>query len=162
MDRPKRKKNRLTGFDYSSAGKYFITICTHNKENSLSQIIVGDGSPVPQLTSIGKIVDKYINCINDKYPSVFVDNYVIMPNHIHLLLAIAENNTENTKISSVIGWFKYFVTKVYNADSIEKVPVFQRSYHDHIIRNDKSYQMIYDYINNNPSVWYSDCYFSEQ
>ncbi|MBQ8826168.1 MAG: transposase [Oscillospiraceae bacterium] len=114
------------------------------------------------MTSIGKIVDKYINCINDKYPSVFVDNYVIMPNHIHLLLAIAENNTENTKISSVIGWFKYFVTKVYNADSIEKVPVFQRSYHDHIIRNDKSYQMIYDYINNNPSVWYSDCYFSEQ
>ena len=162
MDRPKRKQNRLTGFDYSSAGKYFITICTHNREHSLSRIIVGDGFPVPQLTSIGKVADKYISCINDKYPSVFVDNYVIMPNHIHMLLAIAENNPDNIKTGSVVGWFKYSVTKECNSDFVEKVPIFQRSYHDHIIRNEQGYKMIYDYISNNPSVWYIDCYFSEQ
>lgn len=174
---PVRKNNRLEYFDYSSEGAYFITICTQNKACILSHIVnefddidginVGDGFPVPQLTQTGYIVQSFIEQINMKYPSVFVDKYVIMPNHIHLLIYLAdtngsgtENQTQSPTIGNIIGWLKYSVTKQVNMDSgTEKAKIFQRSYHDHIIRNEKSYKMIAEYIEKNPLVWESDCFY---
>ena len=88
MEYKNRKPNRLAGYDYSGNGAYFITICTQDRECTLSDIDVGDGFPVPVLTDHGKISDKYINLITEKYPTIFVDNYVIMPNHIHLLFVL--------------------------------------------------------------------------
>lgn len=127
---PVRKKNRLAYFDYSSEGAYFITICTQDKACILSHIVnVGDGFPVPHLTQIGCCVQKYIEQINEKYPSAFVDKYVIMPNHIHLLIYLAdtqgdEGGTGNQRnyafsptIGNVVGWLKYSITKQVNMDS---------------------------------------------
>lgn len=166
MEYPRRKNNRLIGFDYSSAGTYFITICTADRECTLATIIdVGDGFPVPQLTGAGYIADKYINFINNKYPTVFVDNYVIMPNHIHLLLVLCENGTGNPSptIGNVVGWLKYVVTKQINIDNdVSRHKIFQRSYHDHIVRNEPSYRKIYDYITNNPLNWENDCFYNNE
>ena len=89
----KRKTPRHQKFDYSSAGVYFITICTQNRRSILSRI-VGTGVPdCPQteLTRYGEIADKYIRQLSDFYDHLSVEEYVIMPNHIHLLLWVKEN-----------------------------------------------------------------------
>ena len=75
---PKRKPTRLKDFDYSTNGAYFITICTEKRVNILSQI-VGEGSPLPQLSGFGNVADRWIKKISEKYNEVTLDNYVIMP-----------------------------------------------------------------------------------
>ncbi|MBO5899023.1 MAG: hypothetical protein J6R04_08435, partial [Clostridia bacterium] len=85
MELPKRRSPRLKGYDYSRNGAYFVTICTYKRKKMLSSI-VGEGSPLPQLTVAGMIAKKWIECIDQKYPTVLPKYYVIMPNHIHLLL----------------------------------------------------------------------------
>ena len=87
---PKRKPARLHNFDYSRSGAYFITVCVEKRKNILSKI-VGEGSPLPQLTEYGRIVDGWVKRISEKYHEVSVSAYVIMPNHLHLLL-IVEND----------------------------------------------------------------------
>ena len=122
-DLPARKSPRLPGFDYGRYGAYFLTFCTHNKKNILSRVVVGEGSALPissfnathkiELLPCGKIADRWINKIPEKFPGTYVDCYVIMPNHIHLLLSIrngAENGREtssDTSTNSVLGWLKY-------------------------------------------------------
>ena len=96
---PKRKATRLAGFDYNTQGAYFITICTDNRRKILSQI-VGVGVPDDpfrvELSLYGKIADKYINQLNDFYDNIKVDSYVIMPNHIHIILFVLDNGTSRT------------------------------------------------------------------
>lgn len=166
MEYKNRKRLRLQGYDYSCSGAYFVTICTQNRECLLSRIIdayanVGDGFPVPQLTEAGIISDKYIKLIHGKYPSVTVENYVIMPNHIHIILCLQNGMGDpSPTIGNVIGWYKYSVTKEIN--DIQNFPptkFFQRSCHDHIIRNDKEFQTIYKYIDENPINWETDCFY---
>ena len=172
-DLPARKSPRLPGFDYGRYGAYFLTFCTHNKKNILSRVVVGEGSALPissfnathkiELLPYGKIADRWINKIPEKFPGTYVDCYVIMPNHIHLLLSIrngAENGREtssDTSTNSVLGWLKYNITKEIN--STEKV--FQRSYYDHVIRNREDYNKIYKYIYENPMLWTADVLFAE-
>jgi REP element-mobilizing transposase RayT len=81
----RRKPNRLPEYDYSQAGVYYITICTHERQRILSDI-VGDGFPVPK--PIGRIAEEWIRQIPLRYPNICVDKQVIMPDHIHLLLRI--------------------------------------------------------------------------
>lgn len=97
---PKRKPTRLKEFDYSSNGAYFITICTKERQKILSKI-VGDGAhdvPKTELTQYGKIAEKYI-LSTDKIENVFVEQYVIMPNHIHMIVFVDNPNSkyENLK-----------------------------------------------------------------
>ena len=152
MEFSQRKPNRLTEYDYSQNGAYFVTICTQDRKKVLSDI-VGDGSPVPKPT--GKIAEEYIRQIPSKYATVSVDQYVIMPDHIHMLLRI-DKGTGNPSptLGNVIGWYKYQVTKRVNThlnNSGEKL--FQRSYYDHVIRNQQDYDEIWEYIENNPRKW---------
>jgi len=173
-DLPKRKDPRLKGFDYSKTGAYFLTICTQNRKNILGAI-VGEGSPLPQLTPYGKIVDGWIQKIPEKYPKASVDCYVIMPNHIHILLSIAMDhgrgnpsptdgmNESIPTADMVIGWLKYQATKEINilrGSAGEKV--FQRSFFDHIVRNRDDYHEICKYIQENPARWYYDKLYSEK
>ena len=166
-----RKPTRLTNFDYNSSGAYFITICTQNRKNILSTI-VGEGSPLPQLSRFGKIVDNFIQEIPTKYPNISVDCYVIMPNHIHLLLSILNNNEEtidnsgrgnpSPTITNAIGWLKFQSTRSINTE--QNTPgekIFQRSFYDHIIRNYDDYYEIYKYIQENPQKWQYDSLYKE-
>ena len=127
MDELKKRKNpRLQGFDYNSVGIYFTTICTKNRRCMLSQI-VGTGVPdCPQikLTKYGEIAEKYIKQLNDCYDHISVEGYVIMPNHIHILLFVKENGQSRTPVptnidranstfSKFISTFKRFCNKEY-------------------------------------------------
>ncbi len=157
MELPSRKPTRLTDFDYSTPGAYFITICTENKQHILSRIVGGDVLDAPRinLSSYGKIADKYINQLNDFYDDICVDKYVIMPNHIHLLLFVNENGASRTSpptvqhsvVSRFVSTFKRFCNKEYGSN------IWQRHFYDHIIRNQRDYDEIWQYIENNPRKW---------
>ena len=163
VDLPKRKRNRLQNFDYSSNGAYFVTICTEGRRKTLCEI-VGDGFPV--LKEAGGIAELLIQRIPEKYPSACVDKFVVMPNHIHMLLQITgDNGTGNPSptLGNIIGWYKYQVTKQINERrGTQGDRFFQRSFHDHVIRNDRDYQMIWSYIEGNPQTWTKDCFFAEE
>ncbi len=177
MNLPVRKLNRAGNCDYSQPGAYFITLCTHNRQ-PLFSAIVGDDARIV-LKPYGKIALSYLQEIPNKYQNLSVDKYVIMPDHIHLLLQIhsvgeafrlprdgepvpytnfcaCSYGTGNPfpTIGNVIGWYKYRVSKHIN--SLRDTPgqsVFQRSYYDHIIRNQTDYNEIWEYIENNPLKW---------
>lgn len=161
---PKRKQNRLNKFDYSQNGAYFITICTQNRKEILSHITVGDGFPVPELTKYGNIVYKQINKISEKYPNVDVDKYVIMPNHIHIILFLS-NGTGNPSptVSNIIAWLKYTSTKeINNLNNTAGKRIFQRSFYDHIIRNENDYLDIWQYIDGNALKWQNDKFYNKR
>lgn len=155
VEEKQRKANRIKDYDYSQRGAYFVTICTQGRKKILSDI-VGDGFPVPKVC--GKIAEEIIKEISKKYPNVNVDKYVIMPDHIHMLLIIqnTEQGTGNPSptLGNVIGWYKYQATRRINL--LLDTPgerVFQRSYYDHVIRNQRDYNEIWEYIAYNPMKW---------
>ena len=151
MKLPDRQRNRLEEFDYSQNGAYFITICIQERKKILSEI-VGDGFPVPKLP--GRIAEEMIFQIPIKYPEVFIDKFVIMPDHIHMLLRISGTGNPSPTLGNVIGWYKYQVTKKINqARNVQSMRVFQRSYYDHVIRNQRDYNETWEYIENNPKAW---------
>ena len=149
---PTRKKIRLCEYDYGTAGAYHVTICA-KKQAPVLCACVGCAdlcAPSIELTSLGRVVAEYIEQIHENYPSVFVDKYVIMPNHIHLLLRIEEHGAQGSAhptVSAVIRALKVMVRKRIG------ISPFQRSFHDHIIRGDDDYQETWQYIENNPLKW---------
>lgn len=151
MEKQNRKLNRLEYYDYSQNGAYFVTICTQDRKPVLGTI-VGDGFPVPN--QIGEIAEEYIRRISEKYSEVTVDRYVIMPDHIHILLRIDGTGNPSPTMGNVVGWYKYQVTKQVNL--LRNMPgekLFQRSYYDHVIRNQQDYDEIWQYIENKPRKW---------
>ena len=163
MEYPKRKSNRLTGYDYSQPAAYFVTICANQRKCVFSRISVGDGFPVPY--PAGQIAEDFTEQLSIKFPSVRVDRHVIMPNHIHLLLAfesICGTGNPSPTLGEVIGWYKYKITQAVNQQ--RKTPgerLFQRSYHDHVIRDEADYLKIWNYIDTNPAKWEKDCFFTK-
>ena len=164
---PKRKPTRLSGFDYSATGAYFITICTQNRRKILSRIVgvdvLGDPKTV-ELSPYGIVADKYINQLNDFYDDIMVDRYVIMPNHIHIMLFLSENGSPRTStptrqtstVSHFVSTFKRFCNKEYGKN------IWQRHFNDHIIRNRQDYEEHVKYIYENPMRWYYDELYSEE
>ena len=144
---PKRKSPRIRGYDYGTPNYYFITICTHDKK-----CIFGN---VCNLNEFGRIAEECINLVPERFPGIRIDKYVIMPNHVHAIV-IVENHAV-TDISTVIGQYKMSVTKRIR-EMCKNLDVWQRSYHDHIIRNQKGYETIWEYIQNNPQKWEEDCF----
>ena len=163
IESPKRKPTRLKNHDYSQNGYYFVTICTQNHKCILSNI-VGEGFPLLQLTPNGKIAEKYILNINEKYNCVKIDKYVIMPNHLHIILQIENDGRGDPSptIPTILGWLKYNITKEINlSDNIYGNKIFHRSFHDHIIRGEDDYLKIWNYIDTNPQKWKDDCFYCE-
>ena len=146
---PKRKSPRLKGYDYSTQNYYFVTVCTHQK-----RCIFG----TPQKRNrFGEIAENGLCMIAEHFSGVSVDNYVVMPNHIHAIIVF--ENAEVT-LPVVVGQYKAFVTKrIHQQSSFETV--WQKSFHDHIIRNQKSYERIWEYIETNPNKWEEDCFYTE-
>ncbi|MBR4905390.1 MAG: transposase [Clostridia bacterium] len=169
MDYPKRKPNRLTGYDYSTTGAYFVTLCTKNNEMLfwndetektvrsciLTHQPVGADRIRPFLSTEGKIVDRAIQDIPFRYQNVTLDHYVIMPNHIHLLLQLTESQNDSSarSVSGIVGQTKRRVSKEIGSS------VWQKSFHDHIVRDEADWQRIWTYIENNPANWESDCFY---
>lgn len=171
MDLPQRKKNRLPDYDYSTPNAYFITICTANRKNlfwdNAGAII--DRPLDVCLSAYGKIVDQAILAITRYYPMVSVDKYVIMPNHIHLLIQISAGVAGRSVIASTKGTddsrcpsLSVMIRQMKTAVSRQiGYSIWQKSFYDHVIRNDRDYADIWEYIDNNPMKWLEDHLYTE-
>ena len=155
---PQRKNIRLKYYDYSLEGYYFITICTKNRVEMLGNINVGvalQGDPKIKLSIEGIIVNKYIEECNKKLRDVLIDEYIIMPNHVHLII-ILKNGAPRTApptIPKIINSLKSIITKEIGYS------IWQRNYYEHVIRDEKEYLLIKQYIINNPYNWKDDKYY---
>ena len=156
MELPKRKQNRLAEYDYSTTNAYFITICTEHRKNlfwSDVGAIIDRPKNVP-LTNLGIIVRQSIEDIPIHYSVISVDHYVIMPNHVHLLLQIHSDSNGRSMIaptiSTVVRLMKGTVSKQAGFS------IWQKGFYDHVIRNEGDYQDIWNYIEGNPSKWVED------
>jgi len=156
---PQRKRNRLLGYDYSQNGAYFITICIKDKHEILGKIVGANSvrphnppSLVP--SDIGMLVIKETENLATIYPHVALDCYVVMPNHVHLIIVIdSDSRTEFAPtVSRMIKQWKGIITKQIGFSP------WQKSFHDHIIRNTEDYFRIAEYIHNNPARWEQDCF----
>ena len=167
-DKHHRKTIRLKDYDYSNEGMYFITICTQNRECILGNIVrnnnVNDvGAHICaqiELSEKGIIVDKCLYKLEEMYIYLKLHDFVIMPNHIHMIIEI-ENifraqicapTTNNKTIGQIIRGFKAGVSKNIG------YPIWQRNYYEHIIRNEKELYQTIEYIKYNPLNWENDKY----
>ncbi len=161
-DLPQRKKNRLENYDYSSYGVYFLTICTLKRRNhfwgNVGAII--DRPQSVELSDNGNVVNEAINNIPVIYPALSLESYVIMPNHIHLLLRVRANKDGRPMVAptmqQVAKQLKGYVSKQVGQS------LWQKSFHDHIIRNREDYEEHLRYIHENPTRWYYDELYTEE
>ena len=206
-----RQSTRLKGYDYSMAGLYFVTICTHNRECLFGHIADDDGrggkfsAPVMILNETGKIANECWLQIPEHFPNAVLHEHIIMPNHVHGIIELTNVGThhnagarhdvgarhgvplrDNTDISVgashgmplpppspkinqfgkpisgslsvIINQYKSSVKRWCNKNGQEQFK-WQRNYHDHIIRNEQSYQTISNYIISNPAKWNDDKFF---
>jgi len=173
-----RKQIRLAGYDYSKCGVYFITVCVKDRRPVLASIYssaVAAGSarqnetetPEVELSEIGVIVDRAIKAVPEHYAAVRVEKYVIMPNHVHMIIRI-DNGAEDAPASAlgggqeecrkqgcadiprIVQQLKGYVTKQCGRE------IWQRAYYDHVIRNEQEYLDIWAYIEGNPAKWNED------
>ena len=173
-DLPKRKSTRLKNFDYSSAGAYFVTICVRDRMQILSEIIrdditatdktsgiaVGEGLAPPEITvklkPCGEIVKEQLQLIGTRFPNVTVEDYVIMPDHIHAVIFLhgkAGGASPSPTLDDVICAFKSLTSRSCKQKyGIEKM--FQRSSAEHIVRDREDYETRRKYIYENPKRWY--------
>ena len=180
----RRKSIRLQGYDYSQAGLYFITVCTHNRVPLFGEIADG----VMALNTAGQIVEKCWCAIPEHFPQVTLDEFVVMPNHVHGIITIGttvgandvgannhlplQSNETSTQsngiprplphgtsrtIGSIVRGFKIGVTQWFRANT-DIHAVWQRNYYEHIIRNEGVYLKIAEYIQTNPQRWEEDTY----
>lgn len=151
---PKRKNIRLKEYNYSSTGAYFITICTINRRCFLWETVGTGIARPPRLSQYGNVVENAIQNIPIHYNGVNVDAYVVMPNHVHLLLRM--DSEENGRampvptVSTIIQQTKGYVTKQIGCS------IWQSRFYDHVIRDQTDYDDIYRYIENNPLQWELD------
>ncbi len=162
MDLPIRKNTRLKTYDYSTEGGYFITICTENRKCILSE--VEDGNELRRasihLTKLGYIARDTMCSLEERY-NIQVDSYVIMPNHIHMILLLKAFQDSKT-IGQLVGAYKSLVAKQWrdlcNAHGITAGTIWQRNYYEHILRNKADYLEKARYIDENPDQWHLDEY----
>ena len=171
---PKRKPTRLKNFDYSTKGAYFVTICVRDRMKILSEIVkinlspndreigtaVGEGLAPPEITvrlkPCGEIVKEQLQLIEARFPSVTIEDYVIMPDHIHAVIFLHEKTggaSPSPTLDDVICAFKSLTSRSCKQKyGIEKM--FQRSSAEHIIRDREDYETRIKYVFENPMRWY--------
>lgn len=156
-----RRSIRLRGYDYSQAGAYFVTVCEVNRECIFGDIVNGEMRP----NQFGEIVLKWWNELPNYYPPVELDEFVVMPNHMHGNIVITDVGnerddpapTEKRTLGQLVGYFKFQITKEINQiRDAGYAKVLQRDYYEHIIRNEREWNAIAEYIRNNPANWHAD------
>ena len=164
MDRkaPQRKRLRLPEYDYAQPGYYFITVCTRErKQEVLCSIEPAVGAiinrpPRISLTPLGRIVDETIRAIPDHYPGISVDQFIIMPDHVHLILSFRNIGPDGRQIAAPTPLSKVIQQMKRIASKQAGVPLWQKGFYDHVIRNDVDLANVRQYILNNPLKWIED------
>lgn len=169
-----RRKNtlRLRGCDYSFPGGYFITVCTYDHECTLGRVINGEMFPSPA----GQLVTRHLLRSTQLRDSISLDCCVIMPNHVHFILMIAEaENPSNPSVavrkfgdprsgsvSTIVRLIKSACTSaIRRREGNAGLVVWQRNFHDHVIRDENDLKRIREYIATNPLKWHLDRYYPE-
>ena len=152
----------MTEYDYSTGGYYFITACAKDKQ-CIFGTAAGRGileAPYVELSSAGKQVESALSFLNTHSKDICVDKYVIMPNHIHMILIVKENcgasrckRPTNAGIPMFLSSLKRYTNRQMGQN------LWQTGYYDHIIRNEEDYLRIWQYIDGNPAKWEEDKYF---
>ena len=167
-----RRSIRMKGYDYSKTGTYFVTICTQNKECLFGKVVDGK----VRLNKMGLMVKKCWVEIPSHFPNMELDEFVVMPNHVHGIIIISDANSKiraknlsplreyvpihqppgtSKTIGSVVRGFKIGVSKWLRQNStIHKV--WQRNYYEHVVRNENEMNLVREYICNNPLKWQLD------
>jgi len=155
-DKPHRLKNfDDRNFNYSAMGSYMATITTLNRNPVLSEVVCPGDNPeaaATKLSHIGRIVEEYILQIPEHYKNVYVDSYVIMPDHVHILLTFADEEVsdkyERSRLSTIIRTLKTLITKRLGFS------VWQLDYYDTVAFSEKAYDAMRNYIIENPYAWH--------
>lgn len=178
-DDPRRKPSRLAGYDYAQSAGYFVTLCSHERRNLFGQFVAGS----LVLSSLGQLAGKTWLRLPEWFAVVYLDSYVIMPNHMHGVLVLLQDNgacladpgqmrakhgfaptvnsntpcgTKSLSLSSIIQAYKSCVAREWHRCSDSKQSVWQRGFYDHVIRDEQGLQRIREYIMNNPAQWCLD------
>jgi len=150
---PRRRSLRLRNYDYASPGAYFLTICTHGRVSMFGQITDGAMS----LNPFGEAAAACWQDLPSHYPNANLDAFVVMPNHVHAILILEDVSRPAHGLSEVIRGFKTFSARRINILRLSAgTPLWQRGYHEHIVRNETALKKIRDYINANPARWADD------
>ncbi len=162
---PQRKQTRLPDYDYSTAGYYFITLCAKDKRCIFGTVVrrgVLD-APLVELSDAGKGTQAALAYLNAHSARICVDKYVIMPNHLHMILALREDGAASgasgmpRPTNALIPQFISSLKRFTNRQSGQTL--WQAGYYDHIIRNEADYLRIWKYIDENPAKWTQDRYY---
>jgi putative transposase len=157
-DKHHRRSIRLKGFDYSRSAVYFVTICVQHREClfgtiSQNQLLLNDA---------GEMVSKEWLALPSRFPSIILDEFIVMPNHFHGIICILPDAANNPTLGRIVGAFKSIVNNHYiagvntqNWQPFNK-RLWQRNYYEHIVRDDSALEKIQGYIQNNPLTWELD------
>jgi len=164
-----RRSIRLKGYDYSSDGVYYITVCTQERVNLFGEVGVGADSISArmELNHAGKMIETIYNETINLYKNITSDICVIMPNHLHCIISISRADMESAPtIGDVMQSFKRNTTiKYINGVKSGIYPPFnkriwQRDYYEHIIRDKNDYEQRWQYIDENPARWKEDEHYN--
>ncbi len=160
-----RRSIRLRGYDYSQAGAYFVTICALNRECLFGEVIDGE----LHLNPFGMIVQRWWNELPNYDEPVRLGEFVVMPNHLHGIIVITDaaaasrsfdgggDISKKRTLGQLIGYLKFQITKEINSlRHTEFAKVLQRDYYEHIIRSEREWNAIAEYIRQNPRKWQND------
>lgn len=150
MDLPERKPLRLKEYDYSQSGAYFVTICTKDRAPVFGHLVGGGlrAAPHVALTSIGIAVEQAILTIPEINPGVECEIYCIMPDHVHLMVVLTGRH-RGRPLPEVIKRFKSYTDHLYR--EMSGIPLWQRGYYEHVIRNQHDFDVAAEYIQTNPA-----------
>jgi REP-associated tyrosine transposase len=166
-DRHHRRSIRLPGYDYSQPGTYFITICTYQREYTLSTI----HNRTVNLSPTGQVVERYWRVLPERFLFIELDTFVIMPNHLHGIIVINDRGswdgtspdgrqpsllkgTQSGSLAALIQNFKSVSTRKINQSlQSRRTPVWQRGYYERVIRDEAEWNSIRQYIEANPERW---------
>ncbi len=153
----KRKSPRMLGFDYTSARIYFVTINCHKNQHLLGEIVKnGDLNPIV-FSEIGIIATEKINELSSHHAGVEVLDYVVMPNHIHMLISL-QKQVKTSPLSTIVGSYKSGVSRVAR-QAFPGLQLWQGSFSDHVIRDENDLLTHSEYIRMNVYRWRKDKYF---
>ena len=166
----RRRSIRLPGYDYAQAGAYFVTICTYNRDCLLGEILGSEMS----LTRSGEVVLECWNDLPNHYSYVEIDEFVVMPNHVHGIMVLSDQQRKNPNAQNVGAGLKPAPTKRHPLPEIVRafktfssrrinerrgspgLPLWQRNYYERVIRNERELDAIRQYIVDNPAKWAED------
>ena len=150
--RPRRRSLRLPGYDYSQAGAYFITACTQNRVMLFGEVI----DEQVRLNEMGAIVQQTWDDLPTHYHGIDLDAFIVMPNHVHGIIILADESARRHAIPEIVRGFKTFSARRVNERAGKSGVLWQRGYYEHVIRNEKALDRIRAYIANNPARWADD------